>query len=132
MGNGVAFFEIGTDDPVGLERFYSDVFGWTFTAGHGDSYRIIRTQGKGISLGGLWDSKQEPDNPLPANYAIFAIEVDDVVTTCERVTRAGGKLIDPPMPGPDGIVVLAHVRDPLGNHIAVFHSAFTHEEGERG
>jgi len=27
--NGIAWFEIGTDDPSGAEKFYGDVFGWT-------------------------------------------------------------------------------------------------------
>jgi uncharacterized protein len=131
MGNEVAFFEIGSEDPEALERFYSDVFGWTFTAGHGNPYSIIQTQGEGgLALGGLWDSKVEKNNPLPANYAICVIKVDDVAKTCERVTEAGGTVIVPAMPSDDGAAIFAHLRDPSGNHIAVFHSEFTYEKGE--
>ena len=34
--NGVAWFEIGTDDPAGAEKFYGDIFGWTVRHGDGD------------------------------------------------------------------------------------------------
>ena len=28
--NGIGWFEIATDQPAAAERFYGDVFGWTF------------------------------------------------------------------------------------------------------
>lgn len=130
MGNGVAFFEIASDDPEALERFYGDVFGWTFTAGHGNPYSIIQTQAEGLPLGGLWDSKAEKGHPLPANYAICVIKVDDVAETCEQVVKAGGEVMVAAMPSDDGAAVFAHLRDPSGNHIAIFHQVFTYEKGE--
>jgi predicted enzyme related to lactoylglutathione lyase len=40
--NGIAWFEIGTDDPAGTEKFYGDVFGWTMGPEHGHRARVLR------------------------------------------------------------------------------------------
>ena len=57
--NGIAWFEIGTDDPAGAEKFYGEVFGWTVRHGDGDGpgYQMVTAgDGPGLHAGGLFDT----------------------------------------------------------------------------
>ena len=113
--NGIAWFEIGTDDPATAERFYGDVFGWTVahddTKSTDPAYQIFTTGGM---PGALFATKGE----MP-NYAVFTVLVDDVEAACARVSTAGGSIQRPPSVNPVG-VTFAHLLDPSGNHFAVF------------
>jgi uncharacterized protein len=116
--NGIAWFEIGTDNPKEAERFYGDVFGWTVA--HDDSkstdpaYQIFSTGGDGLGAGALFNTK----GAMPS-YAVFTILVEDVDATCREVVKAGGTIQREPSLNPVG-VTFAHVLDPAGNHFAVF------------
>ncbi|MFD2767887.1 VOC family protein [Micromonospora eburnea] len=114
--NGVSVFEISTDDPEAAERFYGEVFGWTFSAGHGNPYSLIRTPDTNGLMGGLWDNRTEKAE----NWAIIGIQVEDVEETCAKALAVGGKLYGPPMTSHGGEGVFAHLLDPSGNHIAVY------------
>jgi uncharacterized protein len=116
--NGIAWFEIGTDDPAGAERFYGEVFGWTVahddTKSTDPAYQILTTGGgKGLP-GGLFATK----GAMP-NYAVFTVLVEDVAATCRQVEAAGGQVQRAPAVNPVG-VTFAHLLDPAGNHFAVF------------
>lgn len=113
--NGIAWFEIGTDNPVEAERFYGDVFGWTVahddTKSTDQAYRILTTgDGEGMR-GGLFSTQGK----LP-NYAVFTVLVE---ATCRQVEKAGGTVRRAPHTNPAG-VTFAHLLDPGGNHFAVF------------
>jgi catechol 2,3-dioxygenase-like lactoylglutathione lyase family enzyme len=42
--NGIAWFEIGTDDPAAAERFYGDVLGWTVAHDpESPTYQVLTT-----------------------------------------------------------------------------------------
>jgi predicted enzyme related to lactoylglutathione lyase len=117
--NAVAWFEIGTDDPAGAERFYGDVFGWTVaqddTRSPDRAYRIFSTGAEqGLRNGALFDTK----GAMPG-YAVFTVLVPDVAATCRRVVEAGGTIQRGPEVNPVG-VRFAHLLDPSGNHFAVF------------
>jgi predicted enzyme related to lactoylglutathione lyase len=116
--NGVAGFEISTDDPEAIEHFYGELFGWKFSAGHGNPYSIIRTPSERSVFGGLWDNRV---NDKAYNWAIICIQVHDVEAACALAVEAGGKLLAPPetSTGPDG-TVFAHLLDPSGNQIGIF------------
>jgi predicted enzyme related to lactoylglutathione lyase len=116
--NGIAAFEISTDDPEAVEHFYGELFGWTFSAGHGNPYSIIRTPSEKSAYGGLWDNRV---NEKAYNWAVICIQVEDVEATCARVVDAGGKVLSPPetSTGPDG-TVFAHLLDPSNNQIGIF------------
>ncbi|MFC4535651.1 VOC family protein [Sphaerisporangium dianthi] len=118
MYNGVSFFEISTDNPIAAERFYGELFGWTFTDGHGDPYSVIRTPKTDGLLGGLWDNRADKAE----NWAIVCIEVADVEEACAKAVAAGGKVYSPPMEtvGVENGPIFAHLLDPSGNHIAVY------------
>jgi len=115
--NGVAWFEIGTDDPAGAQKFYGDIFGWTFgqDAGDGPGYQMVTAgEGPGLHAGGLLDT----GGALPG-YAVFGVLVTDVAETIRRVEAAGGSVRRAPEVTPAGIT-FAHLLDPAGNQFEVF------------
>jgi lactoylglutathione lyase len=50
-------------------------------------------------------------------YGHIAIGVDDIYTTCDRITDRGGKVIRPPGAMKHGTTVIAFVEDPNGYKI---------------
>jgi lactoylglutathione lyase len=52
-------------------------------------------------------------------YGHVAIGVDDVYTACEKITRAGGKVVRPAGPMKNGTRVIAFVEDPDGYKVEV-------------
>ena len=114
--NGVAWFEIGTNDPAGAEKFYGNVFGWTAARGDGDpgGFQMVTAgDGPGLHSGGLFDTGDRP------GYAVFGVLVEDVAETCRRVQAAGGSVQVEAQVTPAGIT-FAHVLDPAGNRFEVF------------
>jgi predicted enzyme related to lactoylglutathione lyase len=119
MINGIGWFEIGTDQPEAAERFYSEVFGWTFanddsTGLDGRPYRIVTTPAGDGLQGGLTGTAGK----LP-NYAVFSVVVADTAATCHQAEAAGGKILVPPQTTPNGLT-FAHILDPSGNQVGVF------------
>ncbi len=116
MNNGIGWFEIGTDDPAGAERFYGALFGWAF-ADDPDAtmpYRIVTTPATGSIQGGVFGH----GGRLP-NYAVFCVVVPDVAETCRRAERAGGKVLVPATTAESGLV-FAQLTDPAGNQFGVY------------
>jgi predicted enzyme related to lactoylglutathione lyase len=113
--NGIGWIEISAADPDAAQRFYSGVFGWTFTPGGGEpDYRqLTTTAGEGPS-GGL----SNPGDAGP-NFAIFCVKVADVPQALARAEELGGKALMPPITTPDGLV-FAHLTDPGGNRFGIY------------
>ncbi|MEU4241023.1 VOC family protein [Actinoplanes sp. NPDC026619] len=114
--NQVDWFQIGTDEPAVAERFYGDVFGWSF--GNDDDspgYRLVSTPDAGRPGGGLAQTRDGG----PGNHAIFFVHVADTAETCRKAEAAGGKILVEPRDGGGGLV-FAHLSDPSGNHIGVY------------
>lgn len=116
MSGAVAWFEVGTADHEGAERFYGQLFGWTFAPdeGSGLDYTIVTTGEDHPIRGGLWPTKGETPP-----YAVFCVVVPDVAATCRRAEELGGKVLVGPVPTPGGLV-FAHLLDPEGNRIGVY------------
>jgi len=119
--NGIGWFEIATDQPAAAERFYGDVFGWTFgddtggaTGADDTAYRMVTTPGGERPAGGIW-----PTGGKTPNYAIFYVLVADLAATCKSAEAAGGKVLLAPQTTPDGLS-FAHLLDPSGNHFGIF------------
>jgi uncharacterized protein len=115
--NGIAWFEIGTDNPAGAEKFYGEVFGWTVGQDDGDGagyQRVTAGDGPGLHAGGLFDT----GGTLPG-YAVFGVLVADVAEACQRVQAAGGTVRRAAEVTPGG-VTFAHLLDPAGNQFEVF------------
>ncbi|TDB77022.1 MULTISPECIES: VOC family protein [unclassified Micromonospora] len=112
----VTWFEIGTDRADEAERFYGELFGWTFEeqGAPGRSYRVTGAGGK-QGIGGAIRATEDGS----PNYAVFYAEVADVAETCRRAEAAGGKVLMPVRTAPSGLR-FAHLLDPAGNHLGVF------------
>src|ERR1700736_3476609 len=91
-------FDISANDPDGLVKFYSSIFGWRFNKWQGGpmEYWVIET-GKdqpGID-GGL---RKRNGDPAVTKNTIAVPSVDDF---CAKITAAGGKAT--PMGGIPGV-----------------------------
>ncbi|MBB4912507.1 VOC family protein [Actinophytocola algeriensis] len=113
MAHGsVEWFQIDTDDAEGTERFYGELFEWTFTDDPDTpAYRLVTPKGADQPQGGLFAGDR--------NRAAFFVVVDDVVAATERAEQLGGKVVDPARTTPNGLT-FAHVLDPAGNHFGVY------------
>ncbi|WBB67132.1 VOC family protein [Micromonospora sp. WMMD812] len=115
ISNAVTWFEIGTERPDEAQRFYGDLFGWTFSEeGAGEAYRTTEG-GAGAGIGGAIRGT----GGTGPNYAIFYVQVADVAETCRRAEAAGGKVLVPAKTNDNGLS-FAHLLDPAGNHVGVF------------
>ena len=89
----LAWFEIGTSDPDGAEKFYGSLFDWSFdadgpAAAGGMDYRNISASGAEGPMGGVFGTGERvPD------HAVFYILVGDVEATWRRraARRLGGE-----------------------------------------
>jgi uncharacterized protein len=89
--SGVVWWEIESADPVGTQRFYGELFGWTFARAFEDSelgreYWLITNDGRGI--GGLQAAL--PGAPRPQAGVRLYVEADDLEATLERAESLGG------------------------------------------
>ncbi|GII87138.1 glyoxalase [Sphaerisporangium siamense] len=115
----VAWFEVATDDPGLAQRFYGELFGWSFEADEGSAkdgldYRLIRYRGGEAPKGGVYGTKGEAPG-----HAVFTVAVADVAATCDRIEGLGGKTVMKAVGnanGPD----FAYVTDPAGNLFGLF------------
>ncbi|MFI7608921.1 VOC family protein [Micromonospora sp. NPDC049366] len=116
ISNAVTWFEIGAERPDEAQRFYGELFGWTFTevGAGGVSYRTTEG-GAGRGSGGAIRGTGEGG----PRYATFFVEVPDVAETIRRAEAAGGKVHVPAKTNAAGLT-FAHLLDPAGNHIGVF------------
>jgi uncharacterized protein len=115
--NGVAWFEIGSGNPAGAEKFYGEVFGWTVRQDSADGpgyQQFTAGDGPGLHAGGLADT-----GDAGTGYAVFGVLVADVAETCQRVQAAGGGIRRAAVVTPGGIT-FAHLLDPDGNQFEVF------------
>ncbi|GII27587.1 VOC family protein [Planotetraspora mira] len=120
--NTVAWFEVASDDPAAVRRFYGDLFGWRFqidedSAAGGVDYQIIRYSDDEKARGGVFST-----GGSRPGHAVFTVLVADVTATCERVESLGGKVVSQVVGnahGPD----LAYVQDTSGNLVQIFAEA---------
>lgn len=109
MGQPVVHFEIMGRDREGLQRYYSDLFGWEIEAGAPAHYGLVarepNTNPEGVGIGGAvggvparksttW--RGPDDHP---GHVTFYVEVPDVEAALERAEQLGGAR----MLGPDRI-----------------------------
>ncbi|POM22756.1 Glyoxalase-like domain protein [Actinomadura rubteroloni] len=114
--NSVAWFEIGTDRPAEVRKFFGELFDWTFAIGpEGEmSYQEITAPGADAPSGGIF-----PNGGASPDYAVFYVVVQDVAATVARAQELGGKVIVPRTEAGNGLV-FAHLADSAGHHFGVF------------
>ena len=113
MANPVTWFEIIGDDPIKLQKFYADIFGWQLSPPVPEmgNYSMLQDTGHGIGggIGGTMGG---------SNRVTVYIEVDDPQAYLDKVTQAGGKLLMPVMSvTPE--TTIAMFADPEGNTVGL-------------
>jgi predicted enzyme related to lactoylglutathione lyase len=108
---------MSAEDPARAEKFYGDIFGWTFQKWDGPmDYWLVTTGTDGMGIdGGL--SKRTGDNAATVN----TIEVPSVDEYVDRITSAGGKIVMPKDAIP-GVGWFAMCVDTEGNHFGIMQS----------
>jgi uncharacterized protein len=113
----VNWFQIDTTDPEGAQKFYGDLFNWTFgkdAANDGPGYTLVTPAGGQAPQGGIFDTRGESPN-----RAIFYMQVADVAAAVEQAEQLGGKVVNPAKSSPNGLT-FAGLQDPAGNHFGVY------------
>jgi predicted enzyme related to lactoylglutathione lyase len=108
----IVHFDVPVDDLPRAKKFYSELFGWTFTAppGFPDFYLFETADLDGKrSTGGGMGKRMSPDQRI-TNY----IGVADIDLYVARVRELGGAVVLPQMPVP-GFGYLAVCTDTEGN-----------------
>jgi predicted enzyme related to lactoylglutathione lyase len=117
MAHGtVDWFQIDTDDVEGTQRFYGELFNWTFTAdpNSGDAYHLVKASDSDVPRGGVADTGGNSPNRVG-----FFVVVDDVAEAAKQAELLGGKVVTAPKTTPNGLT-FAHVHDPAGNHFGIY------------
>src|SRR5262245_12379871 len=110
MPNPVTHWQILTKQPVQLEQFYSDLFGWKISGDNPMGYKVVDTDSNGIGIGGgLWPIGANEGNSMVQLF----VSVDDVPTYLKKAVELGAKVVIPHqvLPGGDEMAV---VVDPEG------------------
>jgi uncharacterized protein len=133
--NRVVHFEIRTDDMDRAERFYSNVFGWSFRRWNGPTdYRLITTgsdEAAGIN-GGLAPRQGDPavDRTSAAGAFLCTVEVDDIDVVEKAVADAGGRQIGERQVLPT-VGWMSYFVDCEGNHFGALQSDDTAQAPSR-
>jgi len=105
--------ELMTTDMKAAMKFYQEVFGWqpgeSMDMGEMGQYQIFnRPHGQ---IGGIMN-KPPAMASVPPNWQIY-FRVPDVDAAAERITAAGGRVLNGPMDVPDGDRIV-NAMDPQG------------------
>lgn len=116
----LAWFEVATSDPAGAEKFYGNLFDWSFeadepSASAGMDYRNIKASGADTPIGGIFGTGGQ----MPG-HAVFYILVADVEAVCADAEQLGGSVVSKHLEPTPGAPKFAYLRDPAGNQFGVF------------
>ena len=113
MPNPVTWFEIMGQDPIKLQQFYTDTFGWKLSPPVKEmgNYSMLDNAKQGIN-GGIGANMGGP------NRVSVYIEVDDPDAYLAKVNKAGGKTLMPTTTVTP-TTTIALFSDPAGNTIGL-------------
>jgi predicted enzyme related to lactoylglutathione lyase len=112
----VIHFEMYTDDPERVRKFYQDVFGWQFNKWTGpQEYWLVTTGGEGEP--GINGGMMRP-RPGQSPGTINTIGVPSLDQFIKKIEQQGGTICVPKMAIP-GVGWLAYAQDPTGNVFGV-------------
>jgi hypothetical protein len=110
-GPEVVHWEIQSQSPDALHRFYADVFGWEVNAKNPMNYGLVSSGGENGIDGGIGGS------PSPGSRVLVYANVADINAMLEKIESVGGKTV---MPRTDvGAVIMALYTDPDGNVMGI-------------
>jgi catechol 2,3-dioxygenase-like lactoylglutathione lyase family enzyme len=105
--------------------FYTQHLGFTLDQRMGPAFAIVSRNGLSLWLSGPQSSAARPmpdgRRPEPGGWNRLVIEVADLATLVEKMTRAGVRFRNDVVIGPGGKQIL--VEDPAGNPIELFEAA---------
>ena len=107
--NRIDYLELPSLDLPAIKRFYTGVFGWTFTD-YGPRYSSFSD---GRLAGGFTF-----DGATPARGALIVIYARDLDAVQEKIRKAGGQIVKETFSFPGGSRF--HFSDPSGNELAVW------------
>ena len=87
MAARIIHVEVTGDDGAALQRFYGEVFGWTFDTNNPGGYGLVR---QGDMTGGIG-----PVADGQSGRVTFYVHADDPEGTLKRVTELGGRVLMP-------------------------------------
>lgn len=93
--NRVVHFEIQVENPERAIKFYTDIFGWSFTQWGEQKYWMIMTAEKGstepgINGGLLPRPAKTPPAECGTNAYVCTVQVDSFDVIAKKITNAGG------------------------------------------
>ena len=89
----VIWRDLLTNDPAASQRFYGELFGWTFESLEKNSaYTLIRNNGH--MIGGMIDTVALNNRDDISQWVIL-MSVDDIDASIARVAAAGGEVVTP-------------------------------------
>ena len=113
------YFEIQADDPARAIKFYSSIFGWSFTEVPGlpvPYWQIQTSEGPGGLL------KRPAETPPPqcgTNAFVCSFEIKSFDQTAQRITELGGIVAMPKFAVP-GKCWQGYFLDQEGNTFGIF------------
>ncbi len=115
QANEMVHWEIQSQDPTKLHKFYADAFGWKIDANNPMNYGMVKSKGASGIDGGIGGS------PSPGSRVIVYAQVPSIVATLKKIEAKGGKTL---MPRTDlGMVIMALYQDPEGNTMGLVEGA---------
>jgi uncharacterized protein len=122
MGQPVVHFEIVGKDPEALQRYYSELFGWSINADNPMRYGIVdrdgNTTSEGVGIGGGVGGGPEGYE----GHVTFYVEVPDVEASLAKAESMGGTRVMGPDEVMEGLVI-GMFTDPEGHLIGVIQSS---------
>lgn len=111
--------EIPADDVERAQRFYGDLFGWSFQTVPGfDGYHLFLTPAGDGAMGGAIGKRGEMAPERMRTY----VNVTSIDELLPKVGEAGGRVVEEKQEVP-GMGWFAVLEDSEGNEIAVWESA---------
>jgi predicted enzyme related to lactoylglutathione lyase len=105
--NAVVHWEIQSQMPEKLHKFYAEAFGWKVDANNPMKYGMVSSKGKDGIDGGIGGSEH------PGSRIVVYASVKSIPDALARIEDAGGKTI---MPRTDlGMVIMGLYEDPEGH-----------------
>ena len=119
MNVGPGYFEIQADDRARAVRFYSEVFGWSFSEVKGLAVEYWQIQ-TATSFGGLLERPaKRPASEQGTNAYVCSMEVSNFDATAEKILGSGGIVALPKFPIP-GKCWQGYFVDTEGNTFGIF------------
>ncbi len=110
----INYIELAATDIEAAKKFYSSVFGWSFTD-YGPDYASFTAASAGVD-GGFY--RADPHDPVPKIAPLIVIYSTDLAATEAAIQAAGGTIELPAFEFPGGRRF--HFGDGVGNVLAVW------------